>query len=340
MTPDLFVTLWPSFPHFERFAKDPRLAGIRLNSAMMNHPELGRELALVRASEATVPLYFDVKGRQLRVTEVLPNPEYLDFRVNHPIRVPTPTVLLLKAGGDAAMLGSVSEGGYRLTCSQNPRWSVRAGESIHIKDPALEVGGPIFTDAEKAKIAKVVASGLISRWFISYVEDERDLAEFRELVGPTTEVFLKIESKRGLEYARTATLEPGERLVAACGDMFVEVDEPHHILSAARTVIQADPEALVGSRLLLSTCRGPSTYLRQQVTRLAEQYPAASAAVLDVLRDASGPRDPDFADFAQLAWLYDVGYRSFMLCDELCLRGDLLDVAVAAFDSFRKDYCR
>lgn len=340
MIPNLLVTLWPSFPHFEQFSRDPRLQGIRLNSAMMNNPDLERELDLIRTAGATVPLYFDVKGRQLRVTEVLDNPDYLDFRVNHPISVPTPTVVLLKAGADAGMLGEVSEDGYRLTFSQNPRWRVRAGESLHIKDPALHVGGAIFTDAEKEKIAKVVSTGLITRWFVSYVEEQRDLDEFRELIGCHTEVMLKVESKRGLQFAASEfRKEPSVRLVAACGDMFVEVDAPHHILAAAKTVLAADPDALVGSRLLLSTCRGPSTYLRTQVTRLAEQHPEASKAVLEVLQDASGPHDPDFADFAQLAWLYDVGYRSFMLCDELCLRGDLLGLAVSAFDAFRADYC-
>ena len=41
---------------------------------------------------------------------------------------------------------------------------------------------------------------------------------------------------------------------------------------------------------------------------------------------------------SQLAWLYDIGYRNFMLCDELCLRGDLLGTAVNVFSAFSSSY--
>lgn len=340
MHADLFVTLWPTFDHFADFARDDRIAGIRLNSAMIAQPELREGLARIEAVQPTVPLYFDVKGRQLRVSEVLPNSAYLDIRLNHPIEVPTPTMVLFKAGSDPALLGTLSEGGYRLTFSANPRWRVRAGESLHIKDPNLVVRGDIFTQAEKEKIAIVAGSGLVRRWFISYVESWADLHQFTAMVPDFDEIFLKIESKQGLQWAQDNALQmPSKvRLVAACGDLFVEVDQPHDILEATRTIIHADPTALMGSRMMLSTCRTPSTYLSEQVRRLAERHPAASADILRVLENSLRPQDPDFADFTQVAWLYDQGYRSFMLCDELCLKGPTLQVAVGAFDALHKSY--
>src|SRR5271168_1558927 len=100
MKTELLVTLWPSFPHFKRFAYDTRIDGIRLNSAMMGNPELDKELELIEQMPGTCPLFFDIKGRQLRVTEVIPNQKYLDIRLNHPIEVKTPGVVLFKAGAD------------------------------------------------------------------------------------------------------------------------------------------------------------------------------------------------------------------------------------------------
>ena len=44
--PELYVTLWPTFPHYKRFATDYRLKGLRLNSAMLHADELDRELAI------------------------------------------------------------------------------------------------------------------------------------------------------------------------------------------------------------------------------------------------------------------------------------------------------
>ena len=298
MSPELHLTLWPSFGHFARFAADERVAGVRLNSAMVTGDSLDRELELARGTRA--PVWFDAKGRQLRVLEVLDNPDYLDIRLNHPIKVETPTEVLLKAGADAGLLGSVSEGGHRLTFAANPRYRVRAGESLHIRHPSFEVLGPTFVPAEVDRVERARRSG-ITRWYLSYVESQRDVDEFREMIGRDAELMLKIESKRGLEYAVGKFHgAPRTNLVAACGDLFVEVSRPHHILPALRAVVDADPLAMVGSRMLLSL-------VHDEV--------------------------PSLADLTQIAWLRSLGYGRFLLCDELCLREDALERATAVFRS-------
>lgn len=305
----LMVTLWPSFPHFPDFAADTRLAGIRLNSAMMAPTDLAKELELASAPGVDVPLWFDVKGRQMRVAEVIPDKDHLDIRLNHPISVRTPATVLFKAGVDAARLDRLEEGGRRLIFCKGseygPHYAVRVGESLHIRDPSLEVRGPLFTGAEIEKIAMVRAAGC-RRWFLSYVEAASDVEALRELVGRDAEIMLKIESPAGLDYAATAFVkEDGLRLVAARGDLYVELDRPHQILKATKMLIERDPEAVVGSRILLST-------VKEGV--------------------------PECADFSELAWLHDIGYRTMMLCDELCLKGELLRRAVNAFEAFREDY--
>lgn len=301
---DFFVTLWPSFPHFNRFAGDTRLAGIRLNSAMINLTELREELAILPASP-TVPLYFDIKGRQLRVTEVHESSECLDISLNHPVSVDTPSIVLFKAGADRALLAEVKDHGYRLVFHGGPQYIVRAGESLHIRDKSLQVGGEQFTDIEKEKIEQVKAAGF-TRYFLSYVERQRDVDEFVELVGRDSLVMLKIENRAGLDYvAGEFQKRDGLRLVAAQGDLYVEIDRPHQILRAVKSIIDHDPEACVGSRLMLSTVQDPV---------------------------------PSCADFEQIAWLYEIGYRSMMLCDELCLKADLLATGLNALEAFKNDY--
>lgn len=100
---------------------------------------------------------------------------------------------------------------------------------------------------------------------------------------------------------------PGVSLMAARGDLYVEIDKPHRIAEALRLIIGKDPEASVGSRILLSVVHAPV---------------------------------PSCADFLEIAWLADAGYRRMMLCDEICLKEHLLAVAVDAFDQFRADYGR
>ncbi|HTK05427.1 MAG TPA: hypothetical protein VL500_07615 [Candidatus Eisenbacteria bacterium] len=313
---DLHVTLWPAFPHFWRFASDGnRVAGIRLNSAMINQAELEDAVGVIEPGRTAVPLHFDIKGRQLRVVEVLGSPDRLDIRLNHPIKVRTPTPVLFKAGADDALLEEVSEDGRRLTFRPGgPRFMVRPGESLHIRHPSLEVGGPQFTDAELAKIATVRAAGC-TRWYLSYVESQDDVDEFLDLVGRDAEVSLKIESKKGLAYVeREFVKRPNLRLVAARGDLYVELDRPHEMLGALKAIIAKDPEAVVGSRILLSMIPPPPR------------------------DDDTEATVPSCADFLELGWLYDAGYRAMLLCDELCLRRKLLSAAVNAFDSFRQAY--
>lgn len=305
---ELMATLWPSFPHFPRFAKDLRLsAGIRLNSAMMSNPELEKEIQTINSLDIKVPLFFDVKGRQLRITEVHFNPKYLDITLNHPISVETPTMVLFKAGEDRALLDRVIEDGRRLIFYGGPEFMVKPGESLYIRHPSLKISGPLFVEQEIIKIEKVKKAGF-KRYFLSYVESQRDIDEFLEIVGKDVELKLKIESVKGLEFVSNVfRKQENISLVAARGDLYVEIDKPHHIIDALKLIIGKDPDACAASRLLLSVVESPV---------------------------------PSCADLLELAWLYDIGYRSMLLCDEICLKENLLAVAINVFEEFRQAYAK
>jgi hypothetical protein len=303
---DLMVTLCPTFPHYRRFATDKRISGIRLNSAMVFGSEVDAEIEAANSVANAQPLYFDIKGRQLRIQEVHPHPARLEFTLNHPIEVETPIPVLFKAGSDVALLTDVTDHGHRLVFEGGPKWKVKAGESICIRHPSLKINGPVYCDYEIEKIDKVVTGGF-RRFFLSYVEEDRDLEEFYDILNfPPDEVILKIESKKGLEYvAKKWKKHDGVSLCAARGDMYVEIDKPHEILAAQKLIAEKDPQALVGSRILLSVVQQPV---------------------------------PECHDFSDLAFLYDIGYRRMMLCDELCLKEPLLGTAINVFDSFRNVY--
>ena len=344
----LMVTLWPSFGHFRKFANDSRLSGIRLNSAMINNPELEAELKALKTFGPTVPLFFDAKGWQMRVKWVdESNTNNLDMRLNHPISVRTPTKVLFKAGADSCVLERVEENGQRLIFRNGPAYMVSPGESIHILHPSFKVSGQQFIDEEKAKLEKVRAAGF-KRYFLSYVGCQRDIDEFRELVGNDSLIMLKIESKRGLDFVANFFKKSDNLvLVAARGDLYIELEWPHHILKALELIINKDPEACVGSRLLLSVVNE----VRNHKIVDALKFLRSDEDIVEVLKNRDPNRTietvllslinrdiPSCADFNELAWLYGLGYRNMMLCDELCLREDLLDIAIGAFDAFRGDH--
>jgi pyruvate kinase len=302
---EFLVTLWPTFPHFERFAKDKRLSGIRLNSAMIKVDQLNDELEVAKKTDGSVPLYFDIKGRQLRITEVNAYKDHLEITLNHPISVQTPTVVLFKAGADYAKLKEIKDDKH-LIFEGGPEFMVYEGESIHIRHPSLQVYGPLFVNHEIEKIQRARAAGF-DRFFLSYVQKQKDIEEFREYVGDS-QIIAKIEDKKGLDYvANEFRKQPNLNLMAARGDMYVEIDKPHDITSAMKLIIGKDPEGYVGSRLLLSLVNSPV---------------------------------PSCADISDLAWLYDIGYKRMMLCDELCLKEPLLARAANAFESFRQSYAK
>lgn len=303
------VTLWPAlpdFPHFPRFSRDHRIQGIRLNSAMMEASEINAYFEL-QIQKATVPLWFDIKGMQMRVREVICDIDcdHLEFRLNRPISVETPCIVNFKAGEDAAKLIEVRDGTH-LIFEGGPKNQVIKGESIHIRHPSLQVKGPVFLDYEIEKIQKVISLGF-KQFYLSYVYDQAHVDEFRNLVGKDADLILKIENREALTWiANKYKPQKNTHLMAARGDLYVEVKYPHEILNACKLVVEKDPDAFVGSRMLLSC-------INQEV--------------------------PSCADFSDLAWLYEIGYRNFLLCDELCLKENLLGRAVNVFEAFRKDYC-
>jgi pyruvate kinase len=300
---EFLVTLWPTFAHFEKFAKDKRLSGIRLNSAMIKAKQLTNELEIAKSLEDPIPLYFDIKGRQLRVTEVFPYKSHLELTLNHPIEVETPTVVLFKAGADYALLNEIKDKKH-LIFEGGPEYMVYEGESLHIRHPSLKVNGPVFLDYEIEKIEKAKKAGF-DKFFLSYTEKQSDIDQFREFVGDSY-IIGKIENKNGLNYvANEFRKKENLSLMCARGDLYVEIDRPHQITEAMKLIISKDSRAYVGSRLLLSL--------------VDNEIPSCS-------------------DISDLAWLYDIGYRRMMLCDELCLKEDLMGRAINVFESFKQSY--
>ncbi len=281
------VTLPPYASFGEEVARHPLVTGFRLNTVMPLAGEARRD-ALARLSRLGPPLWVDLKGRQLRVVEAAV-PPFTAVRVSHRIRVPTPCDIFFCDGTEAARLVAVD--GDRLLLEEGPRRVVGPGESVNVVHPALEVEGSL-TGGDRAWLAAMRELGL-TKAMLSFVEREEDVAEL-EAGLPGVEPMLKIESRRGLAFAGRNGGSLG-RLVAARGDLLVEVREPHRIIGALRDVIAVDPHAVVASRIFPALARTP--------------VPVAS-------------------EICDVAFLLALGYRTFLLGDEVCLRREPLLAAL------------
>jgi pyruvate kinase len=290
------VTAPPYAPFLEEVARHPIVSGFRLNTVMPLRE--GPAEALERLGTLGQPLWVDLKGRQLRVVGAA-IPPYTEVRLSHPICVQTPVDAFFSDGDEHVRVAAVD--GDRMILEDGPRRLVGPGESVNIIDPSLEIAGTL-TETDRAYLAAMRERGL-TRVMLSYVERPSDVDEVRDLL-PGAEVMLKIESQRGLAYVRRYGADQG-RLMAARGDLYVEVVRPHRIIGALRMVVAADPNAVVASRIFDSLARHPVPYS---------------------------------ADIGDVAFLLSLGYRTFMLGDRVCLQRDAVMDALNLLEAVATEF--
>lgn len=284
------VTAPPNAPHLAEVARHPLVCGLRLNTVMPLKGTIRENLA--RLADLGQPLWVDLKGRQLRVVGAA-IPPYTEVRLSHKIRVECPVEAYFSDGRERVRVAAVE--GDRLLLEDGPRRLVGPGESVNIPHGSLEVEGTL-TETDRAYLAAMAELGL-TKVMLSYAERPSDVEEVRALL-PGAEPILKVESRRGLDFAKRHGATLG-RLCAARGDLFVELP-PHRLPEALRAVIAADPDALVASRLFDSLADHPV---------------------------------PSSADVCDAAFLLELGYRTFLLGDALCFKREPLLEALNLLDA-------
>ena len=274
------VTAPPYASFLDEVARHPLVCGFRLNTVMPLRS--GPAEALERLRIYDQPLWVDHKGRQLRVVGAA-IPPYTEVRLSHRIRVQTPVDAFFSDGTECVRVAAVA--GDRLILEDGPRRLIGPGESVNIVHPSLKIEGTL-TETDQSYLASMKQLGL-KQVMISYAEEPSDIDEVRHLL-PDAEAMLKIETQRGLAFAREYGATLG-RLMAARGDLYVEVLRPHRIISALRDVLAADPEAVVASHVFDSLAHHPV---------------------------------PVSADISDVAFLLSLGYQTFLLGDLICLQRD------------------
>ena len=107
---------------------------------------------------------------------------------------------------------------------------------------------------------------------------------------------------KGLQYVREF-YDGSIKLMNARGDMYVELSwgidtNPHDILRASKTIVKRDPDAIVASRILSSM---------------------AESVV------------PTCAEISDIDSLIRMGYKHFMLGDEVCQKRESVLAAINCF---------
>ena len=295
MSVGAIVTAPPYAEFLGEVATHPLVRGLRLNTVMPVRG--GPAEALRRLSGLGQPVWVDLKGRQLRVVGGA-IPPFTELRLSHPIQVRTPVVAYFGDGREVARVMEVD--GDRLILEDGPRRYVGPGESVNIPDASLRVLGTL-TETDRAYLEAMRATGL-PHVMLSFVESLADVEELRALL-PSAEIVLKIESSRGMDFARRHGAAHG-RLMAARGDLYLEIGRPHRIAAAVREILAKDPQAIAASRILESLARGP---------------------------------EPECADVGDAAFLLGCGYHTLLLGDAVCLRRESVLAALNLLEELARN---
>ena len=162
-----------------------------------------------------------------------------------------------------------------------------------------------MTDQDKRYIEAAKKVG-VHDYMLSYVENKQDIEDVLAL-DPHANIVAKIESHGGLNFIRKEypSLKDRVNLMAARGDLFVEVGRPHKILETTRRIVEADKDAIAASRIFTS------------------------------LRNSYSPACQDLSD---IGFLKEIGYQHLMIGDDICFKEDSIMSALNLLHAIDASY--
>ena len=197
--------------------------------------------------------------------------------------------------GDKVNITHIKDGN-KLFVDPLPRQALGAGQSINIIARNIEIEGYL---TEKDKQYLTACKKLDLPYIMaSFVESFEDLAQILQFL-PNAQIVSKIESLKGLAFISQYQVP---QLMAARDDLYIQTGQNHSMLTHLKSIIERDSEAICASKIFLSL----------------------------ETRDAI-----DLADFADLELMYNMGYRRFMLCDNVCNYS--FAKAIQAWENFIND---
>ncbi|MBQ9279523.1 MAG: hypothetical protein IJ215_00520 [Clostridia bacterium] len=229
-------------------------------------------------------LWIDVKGRQLRISKWA-DPLYSCIELNHHVEVLYPAEVCFR-NGDRVRIAHIKDGN-KLFVEPLPKEALGAGQSVNIIGRDVEIDG-YLTEKDKEYLTACAKLGM--PWIMaSFVEEFLDFMEILTL-QPNAQIMAKIESLKGMELVTRHPSVLMEKfnifsLMAARDDLYIQTGENCSMLKHLKAIVDVDSGAVCASRIF------PSLERRQT---------------------------PEFADYADLELMYSMGYRRFMLCDNIC----------------------
>lgn len=194
--------------------------------------------------------------------------------------------------GDRVNITHIKDGN-KLFVDPLPRQALGAGQSVNILARDIEIDD-YLTEKDKQYLS-VCRKMDLNYIMASFVETFDDLKQILQIL-PNGKIVSKIESLKGMSFITNYNVP---NLMAARDDLYLQSGQNYSMLNHLKTIISRDSGAICASKIFLS--------LEKRETA-------------------------DLADFADLELMYGMGYRKFMLCDNVCNYS--FEKAIKAWEEF------
>lgn len=184
--------------------------------------------------------------------------------------------------------------GNKIVLKDAPYHALGKGQSINIQAKSLEIKGYLTKqDKELIELSKRYE---LNDYMASFIEELDDLIEIINL-NKNANIIVKIESLKGLKFI----LENALRLniMSARDDLYTNLNSSYQAIKYLKELVKQDPNAICASKIFTSLNNSPY---------------------------------PDLKDYEDLELMYQIGYRNFMLQDDV--KGKKLERTIECWREF------
>jgi len=305
---NIIATIQPNAKYLKEIIIHPMLNGIRYNTAIPINKPKKKVIHELKKKIYPKNLWIDLKCRELRIKDEVTVPDEL-ITLNHKIDVKTPTAMYFNEGEKYLIIEEVIDGD-KLVIKAPPNvpkdFKIHFGKMASVNIPDVtKIHG--FLTSNDIEYIHAAMENDIHDYMISFVEKPSDIEKVLE-IDPDAQIIAKIESQKGIRFVEEDydRYKDKVRLMAARGDLYIELDRPHKILNMMKLLIEKDPNAIAASRILLSVLESDEI--------------------------------PSCADLCDIGFILELGYKHVLLGDHVCEDETALKNAIGILEAIQEDF--
>ena len=183
----------------------------------------------------------------------------------------------------------------KILLDRSPFHALGKGQSINIKAKSLEIKG--YLTNEDKELLRLSEKYGINTFMASFIEEIDDLIEILR-INPKAQIISKIETLKGIEFALNELTKIN--IMVGRDDLYTNLENSYLIIKYLKELIKKDQNAICASKIFTSLERSDEV---------------------------------DLKDYEDLELMYQYGYKTFMLQDDL--KGPKLIKALNSWENFK-----